>query len=70
MVCGAPLLRSIQLNGCYWHMVSVTDSSFPDIDYGNGATPKPDDVFPCLDQYMKPYQVIKVSLGSSYAQLQ
>jgi hypothetical protein len=46
-------------------MVSVTDSSFPDIDYGNGATPKPDDVFPCLDINYKPYEVIKVSLGSA-----
>ena len=70
IICGTPIKTSIQLVGCYWHMVSVTDSSFPDIDYGNGATPKPDDVFPCLDQYMVPYEVIKVSLGSSSPSLQ
>lgn len=51
-------------------MVSVTDSSFPDIDYGNGSTPKPDDILPCLDQYFVPYEVIKVSLGSASAQMQ
>lgn len=52
-------------------MVSVTDSSFPDIDYQNGpVAPKPDDLSPCLDTNGIDYEIIKVSLGSGNISLQ
>jgi len=47
-------------------MVSVTDMSFPDVDYQNGTVaPKPDDVNPCLDINGEDYEIIKVSLGTA-----
>ena len=52
-------------------MISVTDMSFPDIDYQNGpVAPKPDDLSPCLDSNGKDYEIIKVSLGTASISMQ
>jgi len=40
----------LQLDGCAWFLKSVTDTSYPDVDFENGNGPKVKDADECRDE--------------------